>query len=286
MSSGWISRVKILVTGGHGFLGLHLQPALEEISNEVFYLPNRNALMLTEANFGRSQFDQVIEVVRNLQPDVVIHLAAFHNPKDVSSEFSRVIDSNLTLGAVILESLPVNSSFIYCGSYNQFEMPEKTAVNFYALSRKLFSHVAEYFSEKNNIHTTQVILSDLYGPNDYRPKLIPLLFSKLSIGENLVPSHPASVLYPIYVKDAVSVIVNSCLSHSDITKRDVFLKPNSAISVKNLVTYANLTFVSHVQATPEYSDFQFAVPENFEIVSAPTRLEEGLDKTWHSFNVL
>ena len=278
--------MKILVTGGHGFLGHHLRAALEEISNEVFYLPNRKSLMLTEANLGLSQFDQVIEVVKSFQPDVVIHLAAFHNSKDVSSEFSRVIDSNLTLGAITLESLPANSSFIYCGSYNQFEMPEKTAVNFYALSKKLFTQVAEYFSEKNNIRITQVILSDLYGPNDYRPKLIPLLFSKLSMGENLVPSHPASVLYPIYVQDAVSVIVNSCLSHSDTTNRDVYLKPNSAISVKNLVTYAHLTFLSQLQATPEYSDFQFVVPENFEVVSATTRLEEGLNKTWHSFNVL
>ena len=278
--------MKILVTGGHGFLGLHLQPALGQISKEVFYLPNRNTLLLTEAECGPNQFDQVIDVVKNLQPDVVIHLAAFHNSKDVSAEFSRVLESNLTLGAVILESLPPSSSFIYCGSYNQFESPEKTSVNFYALSKKLFTQVAEYFSEKKNIHITQVILSDLYGPNDNRPKLIPLLFSQLSMGKNLVPSQPEGVLYPVYVKDAVSVIVECCLSNSETTKRNVFLKPNAAISVKNLINYANQTFVGKVEATPERSDFQFSVPQDFEVVVASTSLEEGLDKTWRAFQAL
>ena len=278
--------MKILISGGRGFLGCHLQPALAQISDEVLYLPNRTGLMFSEAESGADQFNQVIEVVKKFQPEVVIHLAAFHNAKDVSSQFSRIMDSNLTLGAVILESLPSNSSFIYCGSYNQFEKPSKTAVNFYALSKKLFSQIAIYFSEKNNIQITQVILSDLYGPNDIRPKLIPLLFSKLSVGEEFVPIHPEDVIYPLFVEDAVSIIVELCLSRTSSMVRNVYLKPRAAISVKNLVTYADRTFLRKIDTTPEFSDFQFLVPENFEIITAQTNLEEGLNKTWVGFHAL
>jgi hypothetical protein len=44
--------------------------------------------------------------------------------------------------------------------------------------------------------------------------------------------------------------------------------------------------VGKVEATPERSDFQFSVPQDFEVVVASTSLEEGLNKTWRAFQAL
>lgn len=278
--------MRILVSGGKGFLGLHLQHSLSQISEEVFYLPSRTDLITEEMHTKINGIDQVIEAVRNFQPEIVIHLAAFYNAKDDVSEFPRMIESNLTLGAAIMECLPQNSSFIYCGSYNQFESPTKKAINFYSLSKKLFCEIAAYFSEKNNIKVTQLILSDLYGPRDFRPKLIPALFSKLTLREAFIPVSPKGVLYPLYVDDAVSMITNLCLHPSTSLTRDIYLKPNAAISVKNLIDYANDTFLHKLVVSPQYSDFRISIPKGFEIKASDTSLELGLSKTWNSYHIL
>lgn len=278
--------MRILVSGGKGFLGLHLQHSLSQISEEVFYLPSRTDLITGEMHTKINGIDQVIEVVRNFQPEIVIHLAAFHNAKDDVSEFSRMVESNLTLGAAIMECLPQNSSFIYCGSYNQFELPRKKALNFYSLNKKLFCEIAAYFSEKNNIKVTQLILSDLYGPRDFRPKLIPALFSKLALREAFIPVSPEGVLYPLYVEDAVSMITELCKNPSTTLTRNIYLKPKEAISVKNLIYYANDTFLHKLVVAPQYSDFRISIPKGFEIKASDTGLELGLSKTWNSYHIL
>src|SRR5919197_2176400 len=93
--------MRILVTGGAGFLGSHVVERLERDGNDVF-VPR-------SAEYDLTQADAVERLFREAEPEVVYHLAAVAGGIGANrAEPGRFWYANVLMGAHVLEQSRVS----------------------------------------------------------------------------------------------------------------------------------------------------------------------------------
>ncbi|HBA57592.1 MAG TPA: hypothetical protein DCZ37_06970 [Alteromonas macleodii] len=116
MKLGFPSK-KVLLTGINGFTGVHLKCALEDAGYQVFGLTHSRSAKTNQFTADLSDKRSLLEVIKSVSPDYVIHLAAisFVAHGD-SNDFYRVnvlgtenllqalVQSNVNLKKVIVSS--------------------------------------------------------------------------------------------------------------------------------------------------------------------------------------
>ncbi len=131
--------MRVLVTGGSGFIGSHLIPKLAELGQEVYslerYVTGRYVLgAKTMTVFGdlRDSFT-IRKLVREAQPDAVIHLASISPVAYSYDHPQEVFDVNslgtINLAEACLREVPHFKHFLFAGTSeeygNQTEFPIK-----------------------------------------------------------------------------------------------------------------------------------------------------------------
>ncbi len=210
--------MRILITGATGFVGGHLVKKLLSKRHEIHVL-TRPGTDLTK--FGDSlahisshrhygSTDDMISVVRDAQPDMVIHLASLfigeHNPDEVD----ELVSSNILLSAQLAEAMAVNDvrQLINVGtSWQHFGDADYSPVNLYAATKQAFRTLLQYYIEVHQVRVINLELFDTYGPGDQRGKLFALLERLSSSGERLGMSPGAQRLDPVYVDDVCEAFI-------------------------------------------------------------------------------
>ena len=67
---------KVLLTGINGFTGVHLKCALEDAGYQVFGLTHSRSAKTNQFTADLSDKRSLLEVIKSVSPDYVIHLAA------------------------------------------------------------------------------------------------------------------------------------------------------------------------------------------------------------------
>ena len=159
--------MKVLITGGTGFLGSHLIPSLVRMGHEVVMLKRS----FSDTSRLKDYFDQIqswnidseplVGVFEECGPfDCVIHTAANYGRHGES--VLDVFESNLSFPLALLElsirfdtTLFINTSTIL-----------DPFINFYALSKKQFEEWGKVFAENGGKCFVNVKLEHMYGPKD------------------------------------------------------------------------------------------------------------------------
>ena len=154
------------------------------------------------------------DIFTSFKPDVVIHTAAFvlidHRPADISS----LIESNITFGTNLMEAMSKTGiqRLITTGTYWQyFEDQVDSAVNLYAATKIAFDKIVKYYSAARGLLVTELILFDVYGPYDPRPKLIPTLLKKIKDGLPMSLSPGDQIVDFVHIDDVVEAYVCATL---------------------------------------------------------------------------
>lgn len=204
---------RILITGITGYIGSNLARRLLP-ECEIYGLV-REPLSLTYLSDIQSQihfvnFDGTCESISKAlsisQPDYVYHLATYYTGAHGMEQTPKLIDSNITLGAYLLEAMAncSCSALIYASTVmSHYQGEEYCPLNLYAATKRAFSDLLTYYTDTGLIRAVTLVLSDTYGPNDHRPKILNLIKKSIQNGEQLALSDGGQDYDLVYIDDVV-----------------------------------------------------------------------------------
>jgi len=168
---------KILVLGGHGFMGKNIQEVFKDSDYEIHYLSRRDGLDMTD------KF-QLTDVLQQISPDIIIHAAAHVGSiKYVSENASDVVNDNTEMYLNLYKCVrDVDKNIIIINpisncSYpgiidiqheeNWWDGPIHQSVESYGSPKKMSFTISECYRKQHGIKTINLIVPNAYGPNDY-----------------------------------------------------------------------------------------------------------------------
>ncbi|MBV9546144.1 MAG: NAD-dependent epimerase/dehydratase family protein, partial [Chloroflexi bacterium] len=183
---------RILVTGGSGFVGHHLLKLPDRRGFAKVAAPRR-------AEYDLTKREQIIACLRDIQPDVILHLAAVVGGIGANRERpGEFFYQNLIMGAELMEQsrLAGVGKFVAIGTicaYPKFTpvpfreedlwngYPEETNAP-YGLAKKMLLVQAQAYREQYGFDAVYLLPTNLYGPGDnFDPRsshVIPALIRK------------------------------------------------------------------------------------------------------------
>ena len=189
----------ILLTGSTGFIGSNI---LKNISKEnKVYITLRKK---TEKNSVRKKkeknfafknkiktlkfekFTQLSNKLKKIKIDIVIHAATHYVKKHKENDIKKLSESNIFFGNVILENIQVMKvkKFVNFSTVWEGENKTKNIKNLYAVYKKSFSLILNFYKKKYpKVKFYELMLSDTFGENDNRPKIINTLKKNFYAGK-------------------------------------------------------------------------------------------------------
>ncbi len=169
--------MKILILGGHGFVGKNVVEILKDSEHKIFPLSRRDGLDLTNYDLTKKYFSEI-------KPDVIIDCAAHVGSLHYVTEFAAdIVDDNtqmiLNLYRAVKEVCPkvkvINpiSNCSYPGDADiQIESewwngPVHKSVWSFANSKRMWVVISECYAMQYNIKTINFLVPNAYGPGDY-----------------------------------------------------------------------------------------------------------------------
>lgn len=215
--------MKILMTGITGFICRHLGERLVKDGHEVHAIvrPTSKVNELSDNLRRNFQFhvcdknNTVLDIMSDLcagdrRPDLFYHLATNFMNVHKFEDIQELISSNITFGTELLESMVTNDvyNFVNVGTFFQhFDDADYNPINLYAATKEAFRRIVEYYIEARKLKCIELHLTDTYGADDKRGKILGLLKKISETGEALKMSPGEQLIDIVYIDDVVEVFV-------------------------------------------------------------------------------
>jgi len=225
--------MKVLITGGNGFIGSHLIPKLCESEYDVYclerYVTGRYVLggqRLVKTVFGdlHDAF-AVRKVVREVQPDAVIHLASISAVSYSYNHPIEIMETNflgtVNLAESCLREVPHFKHFLFAGTSeeygNQEKMPIKETTELYPNSPYAVSKVAadkylQYMRDAYDFPVTILRNFNTYGRRDNTHFVVERTITQMLQKKTVRLGDPKPIRDFMYVNDHVNSYL-TCLGN-------------------------------------------------------------------------
>ena len=199
---------KILLTGSTGFVGSAI---LNELSkNHTIYCLNRKKTKKTKNhnNIFFKSYNDLNSKLKKLRVNTVIHCATHYVKNHKFEDISKLSESNILFGNIILENLSnmkVKNFINFSTVWENYNGVEHNCHNLYSVYKKNFSNLLKYYEKISpSISFYNLFISDTFGETDKRPKIINVL--KKNYEKNFTTKIISSKLYLnlLNIKDIIS----------------------------------------------------------------------------------
>ena len=260
--------MKILVTGGAGFIGSHLVEELLSNENEILIFDNcltgkkENLDIKGNFKFINDDFgsENSLEEIERFNPDVCFHLAAQSSVvvsvKNPALDFEHNILQPIKLIQVLLKSNCKKFVFTSSGGTifgepttiptaeeDYADEPESP----YGVAKKRLNELIKIMTKSSNLKYSILNLSNVYGPRQdpYGEAGVVSIFAKkyLNNEEPIVYGDGKQTRDYIYVKDVVSALIKASL-----IEENHFLNIGTGVetSVNDLANSMKIQFNSQI----------------------------------------
>ena len=236
---------RVILTGGNGFIGSHLVDHLRSQGVTVHAIANTNHQRLDQLlppeqiHVLRGNPYPAADLVTQIDPDVIFHLAAVYAEPESVDCIASMIDGNLSLGAALLYGASRCKRimpFINTGSYWQFsEAGDYLPNTFYASTKQAFQDILTFYQQRGSVAATTLVLYDTFGSQDTRSKLWTSLIHAAK-GSRFALSAGEQNIELVHKDD----IVRAFLSAADLILRAQSLAPQYALRSGLQVTLKQL----------------------------------------------
>lgn len=204
---------RVLITGITGYAGSHLARDLLP-SHDVYGLVREPLHGSYIADFQEQVHLLTVDgsyagmeaAIREAQPDLVYHLAAYYTGAHGPEVTPELIASNITFGAYLLEAMSACGcpALVYASTVMAHYAGEAyRPLNLYAATKQAFSDLLDYYTDAGLMRAVTLVLSDTYGPDDRRPKVLNLIRSAALNGETIALSDGGQDYDVVHINDVV-----------------------------------------------------------------------------------
>lgn len=269
--------MRCLVTGATGYVGINLCRSLLAAGCEVDCLlrPTSDTSKLKSLSSNINIWKpltqtETVKMLEVAKPDVVFHLASLFIARHKNKDITPLIESNITFPTQLLDAMVATGTnkIVNIGSiWQNYDGNEYNPSCLYAATKQAFQDILKYYVEANGIRSITLKLSDTYGPDDPRPKIMNLLQKIVKTGETLAMSPGEQLIDLVYIDDVIRAIIMSgeilissknkiCPNEFIISsKKPVRLRTLVGLIEKYLKTTLNINW-----GTQAYRDREIMVP--------------------------
>jgi nucleoside-diphosphate-sugar epimerase len=241
---------KILITGATGFIGKNL---LDYFLKKKYFIytilrkSKKNIKFSKEhkinKNFKSIIFSDIYNLKKqliNYKIDYVVHAATYYVKEHKSSDISKIIESNILFPTIIIDLLcnKTIKKFINIGTvWQHYNNKMDHAYNLYASSKQAFNKIFDYYRNQfSKIKFYNLLISDTFGKNDKRKKLIPIIIKNYNKKKTVnIPKNLSLNL--VNVKYIIKIIEN--IINKDIKPETYVIKNKKNLKVFDLIDYLN-----------------------------------------------
>jgi len=241
---------KILLTGTTGFIGKHLLDYFLKKNYFIYALfrkSKKNIRFAKEYKINKnfksiifSNIDDLMKQLSNYKIDYVIHAATYYVKNHKSTDIKKIIESNILFPTIIADLLCNKKikKFINFGTvWQHYNNKKDYAYNLYASSKQGFNNIFNYY--KNQFSETKfynLLISDTFGKNDKRKKLIPIIIKNYykKIITNIPKNLSVNLVNVQYIVKTIEVIINK-----NIKPKTYVIKDKKNLKIFDLINYLN-----------------------------------------------
>ena len=234
---------KILLTGSTGFIGSELLVDLSK-DHKIYVILRKNKKILKNKNVTKviyNNFKNLNNKLSKLKIYTIIHCATHYVKKHAFDDIQKLNISNILFGNVILENLKIMQvkKFInFSTVWENYDGKKGNYYNLYSAYKDSFLNIINYYKKKHSqIKFLNLVISDTFGQNDKRKKIINILKSNYKkkcktkiISQNLY----INLLNVTDIKNAIYLILNGRYESGTYS-----LQNNKLFKIKDIILNVN-----------------------------------------------
>ena len=205
----------VILTGATGFIGKNFTSRARAAGISVAPLlrAETDSASLPGGLAHDGSVEQMAKILIAEKATAIVHCAAAFSPTDDPAQTDALLAANIDFPVRLLQAARIASvrKWLNIGSlWEHNASGNRDPVNLYASMKTAFEDILTYTSHAHGISSITLKLSDTYGPDDTRPKLIPGLKSLIDTGETLQMTAATQTVSYCHVYDVCDAMLLAC----------------------------------------------------------------------------